>query len=178
MSKWIPYGKEFPTEEKLVDCTIKRLSDGHVWVEDLIYCPHGAWKWTDYPVDRYVDPMEFEILAWCEKKESYNPEELSKSSSKVMSKRIINMETKSVTAKEAAHAYESGIASDCDVKEAMDIELDITQFILDELLDSFEDGSHEMLRIYQNASNNEKAILDAMLVALCGNSMRSLIENA
>ena len=65
-----------PKEEILLDCTIKRLSDGHVWVENLIYSPfEKRWKWTDYPKDLYVDEDVYKVLAWKHKLEPYKGDE-------------------------------------------------------------------------------------------------------
>ena len=74
-NNWIPCEKELPKyAENLVDCTIKRLSDGHMWVQNLIYSRiEDKWKWSGYPEDRYVDMDAFAILAWMSLPEPYQP---------------------------------------------------------------------------------------------------------
>lgn len=74
INDWIPCDNEenLPKEEMLVDCTIKRTLDNHIWVENLIYNPfEKKWKWTDYPEDRYVNEDTHKILAWKYKSEPY-----------------------------------------------------------------------------------------------------------
>ena len=63
---WISCSDRLPEyAESLVNCTIKRLSDGHVWVQNLIYNRiDDKWKWTDYPEDICVDMDSFTILSW------------------------------------------------------------------------------------------------------------------
>ena len=72
---WIPCSERLPEyAESLVNCTIKRLSDGHVWVQNLIYNRiDNKWKWTDYPEDIYVDMDSFTILSWQPLPEPYQP---------------------------------------------------------------------------------------------------------
>lgn len=75
---WISCDNEenLPKEEMLVDCTIKRISDNHIWVENLIYNPfEKKWKWTDYPEDRYVNEDTHKILGWKYKSEPYRANE-------------------------------------------------------------------------------------------------------
>ena len=63
---WIPCSERLPEyAESLVNCTIKRLSDGHVLVQNLIYNRiDNKWKWIDYPEDICVDTDSFTILSW------------------------------------------------------------------------------------------------------------------
>lgn len=78
LDSWISCDSTYnlPKYEELVDCTIKRISDNHIWVENLIYDPFTKrWKWTDYPEDRYVNEDTHKVLAWKEKSKPYTGNE-------------------------------------------------------------------------------------------------------
>lgn len=64
------------------------------------------------------------------------------------------------------------------VSAALADKLSVKQLIKKELDNDSEDESEKMLKLYILANTEQRAVMDALLVCICGETMESLINNA
>ena len=74
------------------------------------------------------------------------------------------------------YEWAKGSTSDETIKKALEKRLDIISTIRSEMESDDDNESVRLLGLYEAADDNERAILDAALVALCGWTMENIIE--
>lgn len=76
------------------------------------------------------------------------------------------------------HSCYKGYTENSDVKKAMALELDIVSQIMIDMESDTENQSAMLLELYLNADEEEKGMLDYLLVSLCGYTLKTIINNA
>jgi hypothetical protein len=71
-----------------------------------------------------------------------------------------------------------GLTSDEIIAEAQEKNLDVVSQITEEIMTDDTNESSRILDLYKRANSQERAIMDALLIDLCGYSMSSIIDHA
>ena len=71
-----------------------------------------------------------------------------------------------------------GETEDQTIKEAQENKCDIVGQIMEEMMSDDENDTERLLFAYENATEEERAIMDYVLVCLCGYTMNTIIEHA
>lgn len=76
------------------------------------------------------------------------------------------------------YAGTAGMTSEEDIKKATELSLDIVGTIFSEIESDCENETGRILRAYELANEDQRALMDYLLVALCGYSLGSIVEKA
>lgn len=80
--------------------------------------------------------------------------------------------------KKELYQYNIGKTTDVMIKKAEEKNLDLVGQIAEEIFNDDENDTSNLLRLYKEANETERAIMDSMLVSICGWTMNTIIENA
>lgn len=71
-----------------------------------------------------------------------------------------------------------GLTKNADVMHAINNGLDVITPLQTEILNDTENNSYQLLSLYEDADEHERALMDTVLVCICGWGMKSIIEMA
>lgn len=74
--------------------------------------------------------------------------------------------------------YAKGMTTDESVKKALENRYDVCEVLTTEILSDCDREPHAALQLYADANEHERAVMDALLINLCGWSMNSIINFA
>ena len=74
--------------------------------------------------------------------------------------------------------YAMYMTSEEECTKAIDNQLDVVSAIEKEIATDTENDSMYLLRMYKEANDETRALMDAMLIAICGWAMSHIIEKA
>lgn len=80
--------------------------------------------------------------------------------------------------KEERYDFMLGNTTDEEIDSAIDGNLDIVSVIRMEMTDDDENDTHHLLSLYKEADKKERAIMDALMISICGWTLSSLIRIA
>jgi len=76
------------------------------------------------------------------------------------------------------HRLYKGDTSEEVIRQADKDKVDIISQLFTEMTTDDENETEKLLELYLNVTDEERALLDYMLVSICGNTLHTLIENA
>lgn len=80
--------------------------------------------------------------------------------------------------KKERYDFMLGNTTDEEIDSAIDGNLDIISVIRMEMMDDDENDTHHLLFLYKEADKKERAIMDALMISICGWTLSSLIREA